>query len=413
MKKLSHYITLKLISIMLISLILIMSSIQIASMLKIKSDVLKIHTLWDEVQVEQSEKLRLENSIRTFLGFGGMIHKLKDAILDNNIEQLDSIKSDIYSVETIVQLYLSFQLNNAERYALHDISAVMREYQQKSDHLLSLFKQNIPQHKIDQFLRINDKPALRGLDILELNNRNITKKQGLNYSVHSAKFVLLTNLVAQLGYGGLIHHIKNLELRADSYYAIESQNKIDAIRLTLEKFHHMPLTIKEEKALSRLMHTTNFYQIILNNLKRPIKDQEIISAVTLSRADDNAQKALQVLQQHIEIELKGKIFEVGEKIHLIQSSIDDLIKVIIFISIITLLFFTYTMFNKVIFPLKKVTNSMVLLARQQHKKVVNFSPNHIFEIKQIFRSLRIFKKNELKRRHTETSLTKMNETTLK
>jgi len=396
----------------LISLILMMTSIQIISMLKIKTDVLKIQTLWDEVQVEQSEKLRLENSIRTFLGFGGMIHKLKSAILNNNIEQLESIKSDIHSVETIIQLYLSFQLSNAERYALNDISTVIKKYQQKTDQLLSLFKQNVPQHKLDQFLRINDKPALRGLDILEQYNRNMVKQQGRSYSAHSDKFILLTDLVAQLGYGGLIHHIKNLELRADSYYAIESQNKIDDIRLTLQKFHKMPLALKEEKALSSLMHTANFYQIMLNNLKRPSVDQEIISEVTQSRTDEDAQKALQVLQQHIEIELKGKIFEVGENIHLIQEDINELIKLIIILSVSTLIFFAYIMFKKVIIPLQSITASMVLLARQAHKKEINVKSNQIFEIKQIFRSLRIFKKNELKRRHTEKSLTNMNNTTL-
>ncbi|WP_022940623.1 diguanylate cyclase domain-containing protein [Psychromonas hadalis] len=412
MKKISHYITLKFISLVLISLILVMTSIQIASMLKIKSDVLKIQTLWDEVQVEQSEKLRLENAIRTFLGFGGMIHKLKNAILSDNIDPLDSIKSDIHSVETIIHLYLSFQLSNAERYALNDIATVVKKYQQKVDKLPSLFKQNVPRHKLDQFMRINDKPALRGLAILAQYNRHVVNRRGSDHSIHADKFFLLTDLVAQLGYGGLIHHIKNLELRADSYYAIESQNKIDEIRVTLKKFHHMPLTLKEEKALSSLMHTTNFYQTLLNNLKQPIDKQNIISQITMQRSDDDALKALQVLHQHIEVELKGKIFEVGEKIHSIQSSINTLIKLIIFLSIGTLLFFTYIMFKKVIIPLQNVTASMVLLARQRHKKEIHFTGKQIFEIKQMIRSIRIFKKNEVKRRHTEKSLTKMNNTTL-
>jgi diguanylate cyclase (GGDEF)-like protein/PAS domain S-box-containing protein len=412
MKKIFHYITLKFISLLLISLILIMTSLQIASMLKIKSDVLSIQTLWDEVQVEQSEKLRLENSIRSFLGFSGMIHKLKNAIINNNIEQLDSIKSDIHSVETIIQQYLTFQISNAERYALHDILTVVKKYQKKTDKLASLFNQNVPQNKLDRFLRINDKPALRGLEILDQYNRNRINNPETTRSISADKFILLTDLVAQLGYGGLIHHIKNLQLRADSYYAIESQNKINEIRITLDKFYKIPLTKEEEKALNSLMRTTNFYQTMLTNLKKPIDSQEKTSIIDSTKTNNEAQKALQVLQQHIEIELKGKIFKVGEKINIIQGSINDLIKAIICLSIITLIFFAYIMFKKVIIPLQKVTLSMVLLARQKHKSEINFTGNQILEIKQMIRSIRIFKKNEHKRRNSEKSLTKMNNTTL-
>jgi diguanylate cyclase (GGDEF)-like protein/PAS domain S-box-containing protein len=412
MKRISHYITLKFISLVLISLILVMTSLQIASMLKIKSDVLNIQTLWDEVQVEQSEKLRLENSIRSFLGFSGMIHKLKNTIINNNLDQLDSIKSDIHSVETIIQLYLSFQLSNAERYALHDILTVVKKYQQKIDKLHSQFQENIPQNKLDTFLRINDKPALRGLEILDQYNRNRVDHQGKKYSIHADKFVLLTDLVAQLGYGGLIHHIKNLELRADIYYAIESQNKINNIKVTLDKFSRMPLSSEEEKALNSLNNTTNFYQTMLKNLKRPINKQEKMNPITLADTNNDTQKALQVLQQHIEIELKSKIFAVGEKIHQIQGNITNLIKMIVFLSICTLLFFAYIMFKKVILPLQKVTSVMVLLARQKYNREINFTEHQIFEIQQMIRSIRIFKKNENKRRHSEKSLTKMNSTTL-
>lgn len=76
------------------------------------------------------------------------------------------------------------------------------------------------------------------------------------------------------------------------------------------------------------------------------------------------------------------------------------------------------MFNKVITPLQKVTNSMVQLARQREGQKSTFKANQLFEFKQIFeikqmiRSIRIFNKNEKKRRNSEQSLTDMNQTTL-
>ncbi|GLS91904.1 hypothetical protein GCM10007916_29740 [Psychromonas marina] len=413
MKKVTPNITLKFISIMLLSLIVLMASAQIISMLKIKSDVLKIETLWEEVQVEQSEKLRLENSIRRFLGFGGMIHKLKNAILNDNIDQLESIKSDLQSIDSIIQLYNSFQLSDTERDALKDIAAVVKQYQDNCDKLLSLFKQNAPQHKLDQFMRINNDSALRGLAVLEKYNRNFVTQNGEKQTSSPDKFILLTDLVAKLGYGGLIHHIKNYQLRADSYYANAAQESLDEVRVIVEKYLQQVLTVDEKRVLNNLVDSTDFYQQRLKQLTQPNQQVEQKNVLALNSINRKIINAIEVLNQHIEIELRSKTAEVGEKIHHIQSSIDNLIKAIIVISILSLLAFAYVMFIKVIIPLQKITVSMVLLARQRHKKSINIGINQTLEIQQIIRSMRIFKKNESKRRHIAKSLIQMNKTTLK
>jgi len=418
MNKMNYNITLKFISIMLLSLILLMTAVQLISMLKIRSDISNIERLWDEVQVEQSEKLRLESSIRSFLGFGGMIHKLKNAILNDSIAELESIESNLQSVETIIQLYSSFQLSDAERYALKDISKVVAQYQDNSGKFMSLFKQNVPQHKLDQFMRISDEPALRGLSVLAQQNHNNNiehkfKEHSLDAENTTDKFVLLTNLIAQFGYGGLIHHIKNYQLRGDNYYANASQEDLNLLQVTLKKYQQQRLTSEEKSALSDLTDSTEFYQRRLKNLQLPHKKRVPTVPLQLKKIEAKTINALQILNQHIEIELKSKTIQVGEKIHFIQTTIDNLVKVISLFSILSLFFFAYIMFHKVILPLQIITTSMVLLARHGHKKEVSFKNNQIFEIRQIIRSIRIFKKNESKRRNIAKSLTKMNETTLK
>jgi diguanylate cyclase (GGDEF)-like protein/PAS domain S-box-containing protein len=413
MNKMNYNITLKFISITLLSLIVLMTAVQLISMLKIRSDISNIERLWDEVQVEQSEKLRLESSIRSFLGFGGMIHKLKDAILNDSITELEGIKSDLQSVETIIQLYSSFQLSEAERYALKDISEVVAQYQVNSDKFMSLFKQNVPQHKLDQFMRINDEPALRGLSVLAQQNHNGNADNSSDAVKMPDKFVLLTGLIAQFGYGGLIHHIKNYQLRSDNYYANASQKALNQLRVTLKKYQQQILTTEETNALLALTDSIEFYQQRLKNLQLPNKKRVQTINLQLKKIEEKTVNALQILNQHIEIELRSKTIKVGEKIYFIQATIDNLVKVILLISTLSLFFFAYIMFHKVILPLQKITTSMVLLARYGHKRELSFTANQIFEIRQIVRSIRIFKKNERKRRNIAKSLTKMNETTLK
>ncbi len=409
MNSIYHRITLKFISFLLISLILIMTSIQIASMLTIKENVLQIENLWDEVQVGRSEKLRLENSMRSYLGYGGMIHKLKNAVINNSPEELEDIKGDLHNVEAIIELYLSFQLSNAERYALNDILEVVKNYQTKINQLSLIFRENAPIKKIDKFIRVDDQPALRALTVIEQNNRHIDKQQAYDQATQTDKFVLLTDIVGQMGYGGLIHNIKNLQLRNDNYYVAEVQNNINQLQLSIAKYYKMPLITEEKQALEILQDTVSQYQIRLENLKQPHSKRKIATAIN----DKKALQALDILNLRIETELKSKIVNVGEKIHSIQNSINKLIQAIIALCIITLFIFSYIMFKKVILPLQKVTQSMVSLAAEHHNKVMPFHSQHIYEIKQMIRSIRIFKNHQSKRRKSEKSLTKMNITTLK
>lgn len=402
MTPLPRRITLKFISSLLISLMLIMTAIQIISMISIKEDVSQIQQLWDEVKVEQSEKLRLEKSIRFFLGYGGMIHKLKDSVLNNNNNNLEIIKSDLHNAKATIKLYLSFKLSKAERYALHDILTVLEEYEQKLYLYPSFFKKKPTVKELDNFFRVNDISALRGLAVIEQQNRlhssNKEKKQ-------SNKFVLLTDIVSQMGYGGLIHHIKNAQLRAEKHYFTESQNSIDKLNSSIKKYKQMPLVNAELQALENLQQTVTLYQTLLNKLV-------VNKTVKIIINDQQTIQALRILNQHIETELENKIANVGKTIHLIQNNINKLIQIIILLSVATLLFFSYVMFKKVIIPLQKVTQSMVLLARNHHKQKIIFNPTQIYEIQQIIRSLRIFKNHKIKQRINEKLLNKVNATTL-
>ena len=409
MKNINHHITLKFISITLLGVILVMASVQIASMLKIKSDVTNIQTLWDKVKVEQSEKLRLENSIRVFLGFGGMIHKLKNVMLTNSFDQLESIKSDIQSIETIIQLYHSFPLTPAERYALDDIASVLNQYQNNIRQLNIHFQSASMPQRIDSFLQIDDNPALQGLEILRQYNRTLVMRN--NGEDPPDKFMLLTDLVAQLGYGGLVDNIKDYELTRKSNNATKAQDNINQINILLKKYSALALTINEQNALTDLLITTDFYQQTLTSLQGPLHQREDKLLVSLQDIDNSTIQALQILEQHIEIALKDNIHNVGNNIHSIQTTINNLIQIIIFISVCAFLFFAYIMFHKVITPLQNVTQAMVMLARQRHNKEESFTANQVYEIKQMIRSIRIFRKNEGKRRDTAKSLFEVNEKT--
>lgn len=395
-------ITLKFVSFLLILLILIMTSIQIVSMMSIKEDVLQIQQLSYKVQVEQSDKLRLEKSIRFFLGYGGMIHKLKDFVLQENNNNFDAIKSDLHSAKAMINLYLSFKLSKAERYALNDILMVLDEYEKKYLLFPSFAKQERSIKELDNFFRINDLPALHGLAVIEQHNRLDSN----NKIKQLYKFVLLTDIVSQIGYGGLIQHIRNAQLRREKHHFTESQISLDQLNISIKNYQQMSLVKAEQRALDKLQQTLTIYQTRLDNL---IAKQPLEIAIN----DQQSVQALKILNQHIEIELRDKIANVGTTIEQIQRNINQLIQLIILLTVTALFFFSYVMFKKVIMPLQNVTLSMVLLAKNHHKQKIIFYPSQIYEIQQMIRSLRIFKNHKTKKRINEKLLQKVNATTLK
>ena len=467
MKKITNYITLKFISITLISLLLAISSIQIASMLKIRSDIVKIENRWDEVQIEQSEKLRLENALHTFLGFGVMTHSLRKSIINNDIETYQRIHSDLYAAEGIVKLYLRFKLSKAERYALQDILSVIREYQYKFETLPSSLSKKMSLQSIEQDFLVDDKPALQGLEVLMQFNRESSlhlehyhdnteehddhgihdnsddndsheshDEQDIheNEDSHDAqyahasqddldgynsllgssedKFILFTDIIASLGYGGLVYNITNYEIKPSDLKAQAAQRCINKSIKLISKFKSLSTTAQEQKALQQIMNLVSKYQRHFNNLKKNNNHYEENEMLLLVQSEKNALQALQIIHKQVEVELKNKVIEVDQRIHSIQTNISTLIVIIILVTIATILLMAYILFQRVIAPLQRVTVSMVQLARQNHKSSVSIYAPQIFEIKQMFRSIRIFKKYENKRRITENSLTKMHDTAL-
>lgn len=402
MKKMIPHITLKSISIIMLSMIFIITAVQVISLYSIKSDILNIQTMWDEVNIEQAKKRQMSYSIQRFLGFNGMVHKLNTSLANKDSSLVASAKNDMQSINTIIQLYLSLPLSAAERYALHDIASVLTQYQNNSDNLLALFEQNAPPTQLLAQLDIDVTIALQGVEILKQYNRSPFIPYKSNHTLSTDKRMLLADLLSQLGFGGLIHDSKHWTSIDD--HLNSSQPYMTQLFAIINQYQESDLNDDEKQALQNMMRGIDLYQQQLQ--KQPT------SPASLSVATALLEQGIQVLEKHIQAQRTKKIYHVGKKIHAIESNMETLIAVIVCFSLAALLLFTYFMFTKVITPLQSITEEMIILARQRYNKDGRFRYYFVYEIRQIARAIRIFKRNENKRRSASKSLAAINQHTL-
>ena len=135
-----------------------------------------------------------------------------------------------------------------------------------------------------------------------------------DYSKTAANvYVLHNKLIQRLGYGGFIHHFKNLVLRKNTeLYLPPIENELIEIKEILAKLG----TIKEydQTALTNVKKTVSEYEdkldIVLRMIANGATSEQIDTTVKVD--DTEALKALAAFERHVNLMLKDKSIAIDE-----------------------------------------------------------------------------------------------------
>lgn len=130
-----------------------------ASTVIIEKNIALIDGTWKQYQADRSLKSRLETSLRTAMGYGGMIHEFKNFVLRHNPNSIEIIHRHIGAAEFIIKHYRLLQLSDAEITALDDISGVIRAYENFHFKINGLVESGKSITEIDRIVKVNDTPA--------------------------------------------------------------------------------------------------------------------------------------------------------------------------------------------------------------------------------------------------------------
>jgi len=105
-------------------------------------------------------------TLRKAMGYGGMIHNFKNAILRHDHQALKLTLKGIAAARKALGLYSERSLSTTERQAIANISGVLTAYETASAQIEKLAGQGQTAAAIDNIVRIDDTPALNGFNTL-------------------------------------------------------------------------------------------------------------------------------------------------------------------------------------------------------------------------------------------------------
>jgi len=328
----------------------------------VTQNVKQINIAWRTFQQDRSEKARLSSSLRTVIGYGGMIHHFKNYVLRQNNTQMDKAQEYLGAANNIINQFRTLGPREQEIIALDDIQRILNKYSKALLNTHQLIKEHKKPVEIDRLIKINDGYALRGLEILDKDQEIINRSYG------AAKFHTktkdLTTLKGIIGFGGMIHEYKNYILRQEAARKEGVLNKITEAYATIKRYKEHKISLAEVLALEDIESTLKHYEAALSNISEFIKNktsaQEIDRNVKID--DSKAIRGFIVLEREIarKIEIDSK--KLSQQLSFSEKLGEQVSWAIILLSIFTIIFSLWVLYSKLIKPLSELNHNMEQLA---------------------------------------------------
>tara|TARA_B100001989_G_scaffold253229_1_gene239034 strand:- start:411 stop:4022 length:3612 start_codon:yes stop_codon:yes gene_type:complete len=127
---------------------------------------------WQGYQGIIREKTVLLSDLRDEIGYGGLIHNFKNFVLRTDRTYLKEARENLSNIERIFTAYRDLKLSNREIKALKQVEEVIDEYADNLEVIRAAVSVGHKASEIDRLVKVDDTPALIGLDILMTSVEN-------------------------------------------------------------------------------------------------------------------------------------------------------------------------------------------------------------------------------------------------
>lgn len=375
--------------------------------LSLKRHITLIDTTWHQFQTDRSEKARLESVLRVAIGYGGMIHEFKNYLLRQEPASMDRIQANIGAARSVLRQYRDLELSEAEIVALDDIMSVLNRYNTALIQAEQMISNDISINEIDNTVRINDEPALRGLQVLRTEVR-----KALGSESQLSKARISADLRASLGYGGMIHEFKNYVLRHDQLRLAKIHHHLDLACKAIDQYHRLGTTQAEKLALDDIDAVLDNYD---NNLKvvtdligQGYKNHQIDHKVRID--DMPALRGLSILDRENRRQVANRNNSVSRALTVVNNNLEPSVWGIIILLFLVALFAQWLIQRHIIWPILQLTQNMVRLADNDFSvKLDNYHSDN--ELGEMAQTVMVFRENMIERDKGEKLLAKANKDT--
>ena len=378
---------------LMIALVLVSGVIFVGSSVLVSSKNVEAQNIWAKYKADTSPKARALNAIVEHIGYGGMIHHFKNYVIRKDDPRI--AKFQISSGAAIVALdqYGNTDPSNAETAALEALRNTVKDYGQKIEVVKSLAKDGLTASEIDKTVKISDKAALEGLQVL------VTAAQDMHAaSVGVTKTDLVEAIRSGFGYGGMIHQFKNYVLRQDTPRIDKVHKAMDRISAAMSKYRSLNIDAKEAAALNEISGVVEAYRAGLEKARKLAASGSTAEVID-KQVKVNDGPALKGVADLVNVIGREMVSDAGI-LSADLSATSKITSTVLFVSIgssLLLAFLAYfVLFKKIMRPLNKITQAMTSLAEGGDDADVS-AFRHNNEVGEMARAVDIFKDNAKER----------------
>ncbi|MBE9557179.1 MAG: MCP four helix bundle domain-containing protein, partial [Proteobacteria bacterium] len=187
-------------------------------------------TLDDETAVGLFGRQRVLTELRDAVGYGGMIHHFKNYVLRQDDPRIAKVEASVADARHSIEQYRTFGLTAEEAAAIAAIETVVDAYAKALKDAVRLAGQGSTAKQIDGAVKIDDSPALNGLDILQKaviaaisNTGEAARMQSYTSDDRKRLLAMMADLRGTLGLG--LANIRAYLLTGDESF----KNKFDLL----------------------------------------------------------------------------------------------------------------------------------------------------------------------------------------
>ncbi|QFU21625.1 methyl-accepting chemotaxis protein [Shewanella eurypsychrophilus] len=157
-----------------------------------------ISTSWSDYQAQAAKRQQLLMSIKANFGYGGMIHNFKNYVLRGQDKYLPKVENNYRALQADVREYQQLSdVSSSEQTALAAITEVATNYYDNSTRISKLFADGKTPEYVDSVVKISDKAALEGFEVLDKHYQAMTAvySSQINGTIDSAKKAVFSGLL--------------------------------------------------------------------------------------------------------------------------------------------------------------------------------------------------------------------------
>ena len=350
----------------------------------------EVKEIWLEFEQHRNVRLNALITLRSELGYGGMIHHFKNYILRQRKSDADKVISSIGSATLALEKYTYLQLTSSETKALQNVKNTITAYSNALDKVFRLIEENKTAEQIDNIVRINDKPSLASFKKLE-NEIPIFTSENI-----TSQLFLLNKLRTTMGYGGFIHNYKNYILRANNKKLEQINNDLTSIKKLISLYKQKEINNQENQALQKISNVMLRYEEKLPLIEIMIKEKRSARSIDKNVVvnDQPAFNAFYELQKQIIIKSDLNADNLYQSLKIIQLSGQTIFYITLVSFIILILLASWLILFEVIKPITNLTKIMSQLSHNNLEVEISDTEKDT-EIGDMARSVEFFKKKSI------------------